>query len=288
MNKVFSYDTHFPHGQMRTPAGDIFQIAELSLIRGSEMPAHRQSCDELTYVVSGKAKVWCGDTVREISPGQIHYIEKGQVHRIVVDPEQNLHYFCIGFTLDPAGTEVSSFAQLVRGKRDFLLEDEGGVQKLFSSLMTEVFFRDEESRNMIYFYFVQLLITLCRILRGNPVGTVGSVRSSTPGYAVYRAMKHIDTHYIKLTTVRQVAEALSYSEYYLSHIFREKLGVTIKDYLLQKKLATAAELLRSSNMSVTDIGEHLQFASIHAFSGAFKRYFNMSPSAFRRQERGNE
>lgn len=283
ITRVFSFDTLFSQGQMRIPAGDIFQVAELSLIRGSEMSNHYQYCDEFTYAVSGQAKVWYGDEVMEMSAGQIHYVKQGKIHRIEVSPEQNFHYYCIGFRLDPTCPSSSSFLELIRDKESFLIGDDGQTGKLFTSLMNEIFLQDPDSTHMIHFYFSQMLVSLSRIMRNLPMTTSSRTAQDTSSYAAYRAKKYIDTHYIKLSAVRQITAELPYSEYYLSHVFREKMGITMKDYLLQKKLATAAELLRSSNMSVTVIGEHLRFASIHAFSGAFKRYFHMSPSAFRKQ-----
>ena len=41
-SKLFSYDQMFKQGQMQIPAGDILQIAELSVIRSGEIAEHIQ------------------------------------------------------------------------------------------------------------------------------------------------------------------------------------------------------------------------------------------------------
>ena len=97
-NKLFSYDRRFSKGQMRTPSAEILQIAELSLIRGGEITAHSQNCDEITYAISGKAVMYSEGIAEEISAGQIHYIRKGEKHRIVADSDKNFRYMCIGYT----------------------------------------------------------------------------------------------------------------------------------------------------------------------------------------------
>ena len=122
---------------------------------------------------------------------------------------------------------------------------------------------------------------LYRILTGKSAETLNKINSSTSNQAVYRALKFIDREYLRITSIKEIAEELSYSEYYLSHIFKEKMNITIKDYLLQKKMITAVELLQNSNMTVTEISEQLHFSSLHSFGIAFKRYTGMSASEFR-------
>ena len=136
---------------------------------------------------------------------------------------------------------------------------------------------------MIQCYFCQMLILLYRILNGKSKEKLSKVNTSTSNAAVYQTLKYIDKHYIKLTSVKEIAKKLSYSEYYLSHVFKEKMDMTIKDYLLQKKIMTAAELLKTSAMSISDIAEQLHFSSLHSFGVAFKRYMHMSAREFRKK-----
>lgn len=282
-NKLFSNEKAFSRGQMQIPAGEIYQIAELSLMRGTEVASHYQFCDEITYVVSGKATIYSGDECREISAGQIHYMKKGPNHRIVADPDQNFHYYCIGFSLNSDYAPIQVFLNAVKDIPSFFVEDEGNIKMLFGLLMNEFFIRDGESDLMIHFYLCQMLILLYRILTGKSKEKLSTINTSSSNHAVYRTLKYIDKHYIKLTSVKQIAKDLSYSEYYLSHIFKEKMDVTMKDYLMQKKIMTAAELLQNSNMSVSEIAEQLHFSSLHSFGTAFKRYMGDNASDYRKK-----
>lgn len=282
-SRLFSYDNLFAKGQMTVPVADILQIAELSLIKGGEIPEHIQHCDEITYAISGKAMIYYGDTSFEMTAGQIHYIKQGQMHRIVADPEHNFRYCCIGFIPNTGYESTQVFFQAVAGIQEFLVEDEGNISTLFNLLMNEFYIRDDESNSMIHFYFCQMLILLYRILNGKSKDKLSKINSSSSNYAVYQTLKYIDKHYMKLTSIKEIAKELSYSEYYLSHVFKEKMDMTMKDYLLQKKIMTAAELLKNSNMSIGEIAEQLSFTSLHSFGSAFKRYMHMSASEFRKQ-----
>ena len=169
----------------------------------------------------------------------------------------------------------------------FLLKDDGNIITLFEQLVNEMYMDDSEKNSMIYFYFCQMLICLYRSLRGKVDHTQSKISTSTSNYAVYRILKFINREYIRITSVKQIAAELSYSEYYLSHVFREKMDMTIKDYLMQKKMMTATALLTTSNMTISEIAEHLNFSSLHAFGKAFKRYAGTSASEFKRNILGS-
>ncbi len=280
-SKLFSFDNVFFNEPLEIPSGKIFQIAELSLISSGEIEEHTQYCDEITYVISGKATIYSGDDVFELSAGQMHFIRKGECHRIVADNNQNFHFYCIGFLLDPNYAEINKFSDSICMLNSFVLEDEGNIKTLFNRIINEVYIYNSESNIMIHLYFCQMLIMLYRILTGSSNAVLNRVNTSSSNSAVYRTLKYIDREYLTITSVKEMAQSLSYSEYYLSHIFREKMNMTIKDYLVKKKIVTATELLKVSNMSISEIAEHLHFSSLHSFGQAFKRYMGMSASEFR-------
>ena len=85
-----------------------------------------------------------------------------------------------------------------------------------------------------------------------------------------------------------MASALGYSYNYLSHLFRRKTGMTIQNYVSQKKIERSLELLRDSDMSVTKIATVLNYDCIQSFSKAFKRAMNMSPTEYRARVRRHE
>lgn len=287
-SKLFSYDNIFARGQMTTDAAEILQLSELSVIRGGEIKEHIQTCDEITYAVSGKARFYSGDSVDEISAGQIHYIRKGQYHKIVADDNHNFRYFCIGYLPNPECESIQFFEEAVKDYNFFILKDMENIRTIFEQLTNEFYLPDEGSELMIHFYLCQMFMFLYRNLTGKSTRVPNKINRSTSNQAVYRALKFIDREYLRITTIKEIAEELSYSEYYLSHIFKEKMNITIKDYLLQKKMATAVELLQNSNMTITEISEQLNFSSLHSFGIAFKRYTGMSASAFRLSMKDSE
>ena len=81
-------------------------------------------------------------------------------------------------------------------------------------------------------------------------------------------------HYLT-DTVRQV------QEYMVSHLY----GRPIHQYLLEKRVQHAAELLHRSPLSIVDIAAAVGYNSASQFGVAFKRRYQLTPSQYRRQAR---
>ena len=287
MNKIdgrlFFYETNFlGDNPLKLNIGEIYQIAELSLVRGGEIPEHNQFCDEITYAVSGKAKIYSGDECFDLAGGEIHYIKKGIKHRIVADDDENFRYICFGFEADAHNEDVLPFADEVKNKDHFVLKGDGNIRTSFEHLVDEIYTNDSQSNKMISLYMTQILISLCRLIRGRKDRVPANKTAS--GYAIYHTLRYIDREYINIKSVKSVARELSYSEYYLAHLFKEKVGVSIKEYIIEKKLKNAAILLKTTDLTIGEIAEYHNFATLHTFSQAFKRYFKVSPSEFKKSD----
>ena len=277
----FSYDKIFKQGQLQLPSADILQVAELSLIKNGEIYEHVQHCDEITYVVSGKATIYSGEKSFELGAKQIHYIKQGEKHRIIADLNDDFHYYCIGFTPNIDYQSISVFFEKIKDLDSFVIDDKSNILSVFDLLINELYNFDDESKSMMNSYFCQMIILLYRILT-KKTKTFSKTNVSTSNQVVYQTLKYVDRHYVQLEKIKDIADNLSYSEYYLSHTFKKIMGITIKSYITQKKIAMAAELLKNSNMTIGEISEHLHFFSTHSFGIAFKQYMNISPSEFRK------
>jgi AraC family transcriptional regulator len=83
-----------------------------------------------------------------------------------------------------------------------------------------------------------------------------------------------------LTNVSQVAfSSLSY----MHRIFYQMTGFTMKEYIRQRRLASAVSLLQSTSKNVLDIALISGFQSAESFTRAFKKQFSLNPSQCRRK-----
>ncbi len=279
--KLFFYDNSFFHRNFEIPMGRVFQVSELSVIRGGEIVKHTQVCDEMTYVISGSGKFYCNNECKNVAAGQIHFIRRGNDHRIEVSNDENLRYICIGIQYDENLEAVKTLHDTLDGRNDVVLKDTGTIKVLSEFLIREFYSNDDKTEDMINSYIYQITVTLARIISGNVITYENSKGEKSASYAMYLVLRYLDREYLQIKNVSEIAEKLSYSEYYLSHLFKKKMGITIKEYLANKKLTYAMQLLKTSDMSVEKISDSLGFSSAHSFRRMFKQYTGYSPREFK-------
>lgn len=85
----------------------------------------------------------------------------------------------------------------------------------------------------------------------------------------------------KNITVTCIAQEFGYNEKYLSHMFGQISGITLKRFILQSKINEANFLLSDTNMQVTEISESLGFSDCHNFMKCYKKITGLTPTEYR-------
>ncbi len=92
---------------------------------------------------------------------------------------------------------------------------------------------------------------------------------------------YISWHISEPLKVRDVAEYFGYNEKYITTFFKDRAGVSIKQYILSEKFERAKVLLSETGTPVSEIAYSLGFQDAHNFSNAFKHLTGMSPGKWR-------
>jgi AraC family transcriptional regulator len=83
--------------------------------------------------------------------------------------------------------------------------------------------------------------------------------------------------------LRAIAREASLSPYYLTRQFTAYVGVPPYRYLIALRIDRAIELLRDTELTITQICSRVGFNSLSHFTTTFRRHTGLSPSAYRRQ-----
>ena len=70
-----------------------------------------------------------------------------------------------------------------------------------------------------------------------------------------------------------IAALVGYTEYYMTHKFKEETGLSVTDYIKFAKIERAKVLLKSTNQTVQDIATALSFSTRNYFSRIFQELF---------------
>jgi AraC-like DNA-binding protein len=102
------------------------------------------------------------------------------------------------------------------------------------------------------------------------------------------ARDRIDRDYADQVSIAVMAAAAGFSREHFIRAFRAAYGETPGHYRTRRRVERACDLLRSANLTVTEICLLVGFTSLGTFSARFAELTGMSPSAYRRccAERG--
>ena len=121
-------------------------------------------------------------------------------------------------------------------------------------------------------------VKLQLILIKNKLPTHDSVQYN----AVQSAKLYIQTNFRQNPSLTEIAKAVYLTPNYLCDKFRKETGKTVLEYLTAQKIKYAESLLKSTNLSVTDICFSSGFSSVSNFLRAFKMHKKTSPLAYRK------
>jgi AraC-like DNA-binding protein len=98
-----------------------------------------------------------------------------------------------------------------------------------------------------------------------------------------RARDHADRHFSEPLEVEQLAAVACLSKWHFHRLFAATYGVTPAAYLSERRVERAQDLLRATNLTVTEVCHAVGFSSLGSFSTRFREVVGESPSAFQRR-----
>ena len=98
-----------------------------------------------------------------------------------------------------------------------------------------------------------------------------------------RARDHADRNYAEPLDLEQLAAEAGLSKYHFHRLFAATYGRTPAAYLSERRIERAQDLLRATNLTVTEICHAVGFTSLGSFSSTFRRIVGESPREFQRR-----
>lgn len=132
----------------------------------------------------------------------------------------------------------------------------------------------EQIYNDAQFHYAELVRDLKKELpEGNP---------KDENEHIAHCKDYIYTHLHGVLTVSEIADAIGLNASYLSSLFRKTCGVSLKEYILRRKIDLAKNLLIYSSYSLPDIAGYLGFSSQCHLIREFRRFTGQTPARYRK------
>ena len=92
---------------------------------------------------------------------------------------------------------------------------------------------------------------------------------------------YIEMHPEEKIRAKDLAGLVGYTEYYLTHKFKEETGISVSDYVKKAKIDRAKILLRSTDLSIQELSDRFCFSSRNYFSRVFSETVGCTPMEYR-------
>jgi AraC-like DNA-binding protein len=127
-------------------------------------------------------------------------------------------------------------------------------------------------------YFSTLI--LCEIYNQFRIST--GITAKKSNHQMYNdILDYIKWNCQKDIRVSHIAEHFGYNEKYLSHLFTQVSGTSLKQYILLQKMEVAKFILTDTNNSINEISAQLGYSDCHNFMKAFKKVAGLTPTEYR-------
>lgn len=218
--------------------------------------------NELIFDFSGEYTVYFGDTVLKVSPSTVRFLPRGTVSKYEIERTKLGECIDVFFESDKP---ISSVAFTIHSKSN---EYVGSLFKKLFSVWTN-------KNEGYYFESISLLYKILSCLQKNNY-------LPTEQYAkILPAIEEIEQSFLdKSLTNGYLASVCGISESCLKRLFKKKFGLSVKKYIIQKKMNYACELLSVRRYSVNQIAEMCNFSDVYFFSKQFKEQLGVSPTEY--------
>ena len=102
-----------------------------------------------------------------------------------------------------------------------------------------------------------------------------------------RARDHADRHFAEPLTLEHLASVAALSKFHFHRLFTATYGRTPAAHISERRIERAQDLLRSTNLTVTEVCFSVGFSSLGSFSSRFTEIVGETPSAFQQRYGGN-
>ncbi|WP_199769357.1 AraC family transcriptional regulator [Flavivirga eckloniae] len=101
------------------------------------------------------------------------------------------------------------------------------------------------------------------------------------------ALKYIDHNLDSELSLESISNIALYSPFHFHRVFKAVIGETLNAYIIRKRIEKAASvLMHKKQISITELSLQYGFNSNSSFTRAFKKFYGVSPSNFRKENPG--
>lgn len=231
--------------------------------------AHMHRQVEIFYVLDGAIEITISGQKKLLEKGMLSIAFPNVVHETFTPEHSSAVMIIFNHTLFP---DFSAEFNTQKPKDPFLDRPQNAEQ--FSILIEGLLENTQNntdiriSKGYLYLLTAMILSQATLAKQKNLYDSAGICQDIS---------NYLNQHFTEELSLSQLADALGYSKYHISHIFKEKFGCSYNDHLKRLRAEYAMGLLTHSGLSMTEICFASGFSSLRSFYRAFHEIYGTSP-----------
>lgn len=102
---------------------------------------------------------------------------------------------------------------------------------------------------------------------------------------IRQIVEYIHQHSSRQLTIAELAQVANYSQTHFMTFFKQQTGTSAMDFIIQHRLYQACQALKDTVKPVLTIAEEVGFTNLSNFNRQFRKYYQQTPSQYRRTKR---
>lgn len=254
---------------------------------------HWHDNNEILFMHEGHAVFYIDSQAAEAIPGDILFVNSGQLHSGYSLDHRRVVYDAVVFhpsllaNQSPDPYQLKYISPFIDGHWAFPVKigrdsaEYSLYQKPLQSLISE--FREKQPGHELAIKSLLIQMTVA-VYRGFYAG--GKNQDVYEPYAreterFKKLITHIAQKYDQKISVQEAAAIVNLSPTYFCKAFKRATGRSFVEYLNLYRVNVAAEMLRIGELPVTEIASKIGFCNINYFDKVFKQYKKVTPSRFK-------
>lgn len=244
---------------------------------------HDHSAVEILLTMEGSVTYTIDDTAYQVRKGEVLIIPPDMPHALSMEEGSSRYLFLFEPDAILDMRDIKSMA--AHFHRPFHLRDGSEAHVRIRELLLrarDAYDKRELMWNTVcYSCILRVYATLGqRYLSGVRLRSADGTRN-VDSEVITAAMTYINNHYREDLCLEDVARFAGFSRYYFSRSFKKQTGYSFKDYLCQKRLQVAMDMLIRTNRPMRDVAMESGFGSVATFNRVFRENKGCTPTQYR-------
>lgn len=233
------------------------------------------------YIISGSGTLLANNSksdteVYHLKAGQGFMIFPDQITTYIADSQNPWEYIWIEFD-GLRVKEAVSFSGFSKDAPVYQAQKKDLCENMKNEMIHII-----ENRDSTPFQLIGHLYLFLDFLTRSATPPTTAKGSKFRDFYIREAVSFIEQNYQNAISVEDIASVCGLNRSYLGKIFREAVGKSPQQFLLDYRMIKAAELLRLSQLSIGEISNAVGYVNQLHFSRAFKNVYGISPREFRK------